>query len=137
MTIYEKLQAELNKARLAQDTLYLELLQYLIGEIGRQRVVDTTDPAVTRIVKQVNKRINEAHDLYATEKTQYEKTIMISLVHRMLPKLMTQKELNVAIDKAIADGAVGIGQVMGKLKSLRVDFDGGLAASLIKQKLVK
>lgn len=133
MRIYNKIQNALNEARSTQNKPALSVLQYLMGEIGRQRVIDTSDAQVTKIFKTVQKRIIESVEQGASDPQ--ELVILDAFADLYLPRQMTQQELEVAIVKAIEAGALNIGQVMKLLKQTGVDFDARQASQLIKEKL--
>jgi len=135
MSIYSNLQGELTYARRSKNKPLLELLQYIIGEVGREAKINTSDTNLVLVVNRVAKKLNEAHTLAPTEKSEYEVAEVARLIKDYLPHVMSEQELMVAIDKAIETGASNIGSVMGLLRKTGYGFDAQLAAVTIKQKL--
>jgi len=135
MSIYSNLQGELTYARRSKNKPLLELLQYIIGEVGREATINTSDSNLVLVVNRVAKKLNEAHTLAPTEKSEYEVAEVARLIKDYLPHVMSTQELMVAIDKAIETGATNIGSVMGLLRKTGYGFDAQLAAVTIKQKL--
>ena len=135
MSIYSNLQGELTYARRSKNKPLLELLQYIIGEVGREATINTSDSNLVLVVNRVAKKLNEAHTLAPTEKSEYEVAEVARLIKDYLPHVMSTQELMVAIDKAIETGASNIGSVMGLLRKTGYGFDAQLAAVTIKQKL--
>lgn len=135
MSIYSNLQGELTYARRSKNKPLLELLQYIIGEVGREAKINTSDTNLVLVVNRVAKKLNEAHTLAPTEKSEYEVAEVARLIKDYLPHVMSTEELMVAIDKVIETGASNIGSVMGLLRKTGYGFDAQLAAVTIKQKL--
>lgn len=133
--IYENLQDKVVLARKGQDAVQLGLLQYVLGEVGRQRTVDTSDPAVSKVLKMVRKRLLDSYAQTRDQVTKAELVLLDAYIDELLPKQMSEDDLVTAIDVAIATGAGNIGQVMGQLKQSGTPFDGATASKLIKERL--
>lgn len=136
--LYQTLQNTITSARREKDATALSIFQYLVGEIGRGRTVDTSDQNVEAVTRRVYKRLDDAIESMSCSvpfNQVAELAILKDFMDEHLPKQMSEAELNLVIDKAIEAGASNIGSVMGKIKSLGVDFDGRLASQLIRQKL--
>ncbi|QAY02149.1 hypothetical protein VspSw1_77 [Vibrio phage VspSw_1] len=134
-SVYEAIQGAIEQARYTKDKEALSVFQYLVGEVSRQRTVNTSDSAVVPLVRKVQKRLVESVEQGATPEIQL--TYLNSFIDAWLPKQATAKELEAMVNKAIEHlgDKANIGSVMKLLKQTNVPFDARFASTLIKEKL--
>lgn len=143
----KELKKMMMKAKLEKDKVKANLLATLIGEavmVGKNDGNrETTDPEVLDLTKKFLKGVNEnirLRDELEKDKTAalHEKEILESL----LPKQMTEAELEEAIEKIAQNlperSMKMMGKVMGDLKDkYNGQFDGKMASNVVKKCLTK
>lgn len=126
--ILNKIKEDLKTAMKAQDVPTRELLKVIIGEANRVGK-EVADNEMIAILKKMNENAKTLNNLEE-----------ISIIEQYLPKMLTEAELNDAIDSIISENNLtdmkGMGIVMGQLKAkYGSTYDGKLASTLVKNKL--
>ncbi|HZF66456.1 MAG TPA: GatB/YqeY domain-containing protein [Gemmatirosa sp.] len=140
--LHDRLQADLNTARKAQDKPLTLVLGTLLSEIKNKRIElrrDLVDDEVVDVVRKAGKRRRESVEMYEKggrldlmEKEQAELVIL----ERYLPPAVDPEELRAAVRAAIAGGATTMGAVMGKvMPQFRGRVEGGAINALAKEEL--
>jgi uncharacterized protein YqeY len=138
----DRLQADLNAARKAQDKPLTLLLGTVLSEVKNRRIElrrDPTEEEVVDVVRKGIKRRRESVEMYEKggrldlmEKEQAE----LVLLERYLPPAVDPEELRAAVRAAIAGGATTMGAVMGKVMSqFRGRVEGGAINALAREEL--
>jgi uncharacterized protein YqeY len=140
--LHDRLQADLNTARKAQDKPLTLVLGTLLSEIKNKRIElrrDLVDDEVVDVVRKAGKRRRESVEMYEKggrldlmEKEQAELVIL----ERYLPPAVDPEELRAAVRAAIAGGATTMGAVMGKvMPQFRGRVEGGAINALAREEL--
>jgi uncharacterized protein YqeY len=138
----DRLQADLNAARKAQDKPLTLLLGTVLSEVKNRRIElrrDPTEEEVVDVVRKGIKRRRESVEMYEKggrmdlmEKEQAE----LVLLERYLPPAVDPDELRAAVRAAIAGGATTMGAVMGKvMPQFRGRVEGGAINALAREEL--
>jgi uncharacterized protein YqeY len=138
----DRLQADLNAARKAQDKPLTLLLGTVVSEVKNRRIElrrDPTEEEVVDVVRKGIKRRRESVEMYEKggrldlmEKEQAELVVL----ERYLPPAVDPDELRAAVRAAIAGGATTMGAVMGKvMPQFRGRVDGGAINALAREEL--
>lgn len=149
MTIKERINVDLKNAQLSRDSFLVEVLRGLKGVILNEEIAKGKrdeglgDEATMQLLQKESKKRIESAELFkkggneqSAEKELKEKEI----IQKYLPEQMSEEELSVIIEKAIAEtGASSIkemGQVIGKVRAeVGSKGDGSLIAKITKEKL--
>ena len=141
--ILDEIKADNLSARKIKNKLVSSVLTTLIGEItmvGKNRNRTTTDAETVAVIKKFKKGASENCTLMAdsgADSKELETYIEeISIYDTYLPKLMTEDELQKAINQFILEGGNNTGSIMKALKN-KYDgkYDGKMASILIKKSL--
>jgi uncharacterized protein len=116
-----RLQNDLNAARKAQDKARTLLLSTILADVKNRRIElmrDLTDDDVREVLRRGIKRRRESIEMYEKGSRQdlaERERAEVVLLESYLPASVSEEELRVAVQGAIAGGAKNIGAVMGKL----------------------
>ena len=132
------------KARKEKNKFLSTILTTLVGEIisvgknngNRETTEEETIKMIEKFKKDAERTLvlMENKGSSAEEINEYLKEI--SIYESYLPKKLNKEELKKIIEDLIAiNSNANIGLIMGKLKSLKLNFDGKVASQIIKEKL--
>lgn len=122
--LYNKIKADQLAARKGGGTLAASILTYLLGEIGRQSVQDTSDKAVTAVLKTTVKRLKAAQKVSRSTKESCE----IDVLSEYLDPELSGVELETLIrDLSFSTK----GEAMGKIKGLGVAVNMQQASQIV------
>jgi hypothetical protein len=132
------------KARKEKNKFLSTILTTLIGEIvsvgknngNRETTEEETIKMIEKFKKDAERTLVliENKENSTEEINEYLKEI--SIYESYLPKKLSKEELEKIIENLIAiNSNPNIGLIMGKLKSLKLNFDGKIASQIIKEKL--
>ena len=138
----DRLQADLNDARRARDKVRTLVLSTTLSELRNREIElgrDAKDDEVIQVVSRAIKQRRDAaeqmrdggrEDLASKEESEVE------VLAGYLPEGLSADEVREMIREIVADGADGIGPVMGRLMPrLRGRFDGKEANRLVREEL--
>jgi len=117
----DRLQADLNAARKAQDKLLTLVLGTVLSEVKNRRIElrrDPTDEEIIEIVRRGIKRRRESVEMYRAggrEDLEAKEAAEIALMERYLPPAVDETEIRAAARAAVTGGAGNLGAIMGKL----------------------
>lgn len=139
-----RLQADLNTARKAQDKPLVMLLGSIISDVKNREIEikrELTDDDVNEVLRKGIKRRRESiemfdkggrADLAATERTEVE------ALAKYLPASVSDDEIRAAVVAAIDGGAANVGAVMGKVMSqFKGRAEGGTINTIVRAELAK
>ena len=140
----EKLQADLNGARKAQDKALTLVLGTILADVKNKRIElrrEPTDDDVIDVLRKGIKRRRESVDMYTqasrTDLAEKERGEM-EILERYLPPAVDEGEVREAVRAAIAGGAANIGAVMGKvMPQYKGRVDGSVINRLAKEELAR
>jgi uncharacterized protein YqeY len=140
----EKLQADLNSARKAQDKPLTLVLGTILADVKNKRIElrrEPTDDDVVDVVRKGIKRRRESIDMYekgARDDLAAKERTELAILERYLPPAVDPEELRAAVRAAIAGGAANIGAVMGKvMPQFKGRVDGSAINAMAKEELAK
>lgn len=149
MTLKERIDADLKNAQLSRDSFLVEVLRGLKGAILNEEIAKgkrdegLSDEAIEQLLQKEAKKREESAELFkkggneaSAEKELKEKEV----IQEYLPEQMSEEELSVIIEKAIAETGASsmkeMGQVIGKVRAeVGSKGDGSLIAKITKEKL--
>ena len=117
----DRLQADLNASRKAQDKLLTLVLGTVLSEVKNRAIElrrDPTDAEVVELVRRGIKRRRESVEMYRTggrEDLEAKEASEILLLERYLPPSVDEAEIRATAREAVAGGAGNLGAIMGKL----------------------
>ncbi len=117
----DRLQADLNASRKAQDKPLTLVLGSLLAEVKNRRIElrrDPTDDEVIDLVRRGIKRRRESVEMYRAggrEDLEAKEAAEIALLERYLPPAVDEAEIRAAARAAVSSGAGNLGAIMGKL----------------------
>lgn len=137
-----RLQADLDAARRARDKARTLVLSTTLSEI-RNREIDTgaeiDDDGVIAVVSRAIKQRRDAAEQMragAREDLATKEEAEAELLQDYLPEGLSEDEVRAMIRELVAEGADGIGPVMGRLMPrLRGRFDGKEANRLVREEM--
>ena len=119
--LFARLQSDLNAARKAQDKARTLLLGTILADVKNRKIElmrDLTDDDVRDVLRRGIKRRRESIEMYEKGGRQdlaERERAEVALLESYLPANVSDEELRVAVQSAIASGAKNIGAVMGKV----------------------
>ena len=138
----DRLQAELNASRKAQDKPATLLLGTILADVKNKRIElmrDLTDDDVIDVLRRGIKRRRESVEMYvkgAREELAARERAEIAHLEKYLPAGVSEEELRAAVKAAVAAGAKNIGAVMGKvMPQFKGRADGGVINRIAREEL--
>jgi uncharacterized protein YqeY len=140
----DKLQADLNAARKAQDKSAVLLLGTILSDVKNKRIelrADPTDDEVLDVLRKGIKRRRESVEMYdkgnrpdLAEKERAE----VAALEKYLPAQASDEEIRTAVRAAIAAGATSMGPLMGRVNpQFKGKADGSTISRIAKEELAK
>jgi uncharacterized protein YqeY len=138
----DKLQADLNAARKAQDKSAVLLLGTILSDVKNKRIelrADPTDDEVLDVLRKGIKRRRESVEMYdkgnrpdLAEKERAE----VAALEKYLPAQASEDEIRTAVRAAIASGATSMGPLMGRVNpQFKGKADGSMISRIAKEEL--
>ncbi|MDQ8155085.1 MAG: GatB/YqeY domain-containing protein [Gemmatimonadota bacterium] len=142
--LQDRLAAELNAARKAQDKPLTLLLGTIIADT-RNREIELkrplTDDDVVEVLRKGVKKRRESVDAYqqaGRAELAAQESAEVAMLERYLPALAGEEIVRSAVRAAIAAGASGIGPVMGAvMPQFKGRADGGMINRVVREELGK
>ncbi len=147
--LFEKLQSNLIESLKAKEELKASTLRYLISAI-KNRIIELRplnkelddDEVIALISKQIKQRKESIAEFEKggrkdlADKEQAE----LKILEAYLPQQMTEEEVKVLVDSAVAESGAKMASDMGKVMAILVPktkgkADGALVSRLVKEKL--
>jgi len=140
----DKLQADLNSARKAQDKSGVLLLGTILADVKNKRIEmrsDPTDDDVLDVLRKGIKRRRESVEMYEkgnrTDLAEKERAEVVAL-EKYLPAQASEEEVRAAVKAAIAAGATSMGPLMGRVNSqYKGKADGSMISRIAKEELAR
>ena len=140
----DKLQADLNAARKAQDKGAVLLLGTILSDVKNKRIelrAEPTDDDVLDVLRKGIKRRRESVEMYdkgnrpdLAEKERAE----VAALEKYLPAQASEDEIRAAVRAAIAAGAASMGPLMGRVNpQFKGKADGSMISRIAKEELAK
>ncbi|MEO7217420.1 MAG: GatB/YqeY domain-containing protein [Gemmatimonadaceae bacterium] len=138
----DKLQADLNSARKAQDKAGVLLLGTILSDVKNKRIElqrDPSDDEVLDVLRRGIKRRRESVEMYEkgnrldlADKERAE----VAALEKYLPAQASEDEVRAAVRAAIAAGANSMGPLMGRVNpQFKGKADGGMISRIAKEEL--
>lgn len=140
--MFNQLKQDLLVAQKGGDAFLLGVLKLLLTEISYANADfksgEPSDEMATKVLFKEAKKRKDAIEVYtkigSVEKIESE-TKELEIIEKYLPKLMSESEAEVEIDKIAAESGITggrlMGLVMGKLKG---KVDGGVVQKIVNEK---
>jgi uncharacterized protein YqeY len=142
--LFERLQAELNASRKAQDKPRTLVLGTILADAKNRRIElrrDLSDDEVIDVLRKGIKRRRESMDMYASagrDELAARERDEIATLETFLPPPVDEGELRAAVRAAIDGGATTIGAVMGRvLPQFRGRADGSAINAVAREELAR
>ncbi len=140
----DKLQADLNAARKAQDKAAVLLLGTILSDVKNKRIelrAEPTDDDVLDVLRKGIKRRRESVEMYdkgnrpdLAEKERAE----VAALEKYLPAQASEDEIRAAVRAAIAAGAASMGPLMGRVNpQFKGKADGSIISRIAKEELAR
>jgi len=140
----DKLQADLNAARKAQDKSAVLLLGTILSDVKNKRIelrAEPTDDDVLDVLRKGIKRRRESVEMYdkgnrpdLAEKERAE----VAALEKYLPAQASEDEIRAAVRAAIAAGAASMGPLMGRVNpQFKGKADGSIISRIAKEELAR
>jgi uncharacterized protein YqeY len=140
----DRLQADMNDARRAQDKPRLLVLGTIISDLKNRRIElrrDPTDEETVEVVRRGIKRRRESVEMYLTanrEDLVAKERGEIEVLEQYLPPQVDESEIRAAVRAAIEGGAGNMGAVMGKVMGqFKGRVEGGTINAIVREELAK
>jgi uncharacterized protein YqeY len=138
----DKLQADLNSARKAQDKAGVLLLGTILSDVKNKRIElqrDPSDDDVLDVLRKGIKRRRESVEMYEKgnrlDLAEKERTEVAAL-EKYLPAQASEDEIRAAVRAAIAAGATSMGPLMGRVNpQFKGKADGSVISRIAKEEL--
>ncbi|HEY7897373.1 MAG TPA: GatB/YqeY domain-containing protein [Gemmatimonadaceae bacterium] len=138
----DKLQADLNSARKAQDKAGVLLLGTILSDVKNKRIElqrDPSDDDVLDVLRRGIKRRRESVEMYdkgnrldLADKERAE----VAALEKYLPAQASEDEIRAAVRAAIAAGATSMGPLMGRVNpQFKGKADGSMISRIAKEEL--
>ncbi|HEY8310943.1 MAG TPA: GatB/YqeY domain-containing protein [Gemmatimonadaceae bacterium] len=138
----DKLQADLNAARKAQDKAGVLLLGTILSDVKNKRIEmrsDPTDDDVLDVLRKGIKRRRESVEMYdkGNRKDLADKErAEVEALEKYLPAQVSDDEVRAAVRAAIAAGATSMGPLMGRVNpQFKGKADGSTISRIAKEEL--
>lgn len=120
MLLFDRLQADLNAARKAQDKARVLVLGTIFSDAKNRKIElrrDLADDEVVDVLRKGIKRRRESIEMYTGKRDDLaaKERDEVAILEAYLPPAVSDEELRVAVRAAIAGGATQIGAVMGRV----------------------
>ena len=120
MSLFDRLQADLNAARKAQDKARVLVLGTIFSDAKNKKIEvrrDLTDEEVIDVLRKGIKRRRESIEMYTGKRDDLaaKEREEVVVLEAYLPAAVSDDEIRVAVRAVIAGGATQIGAVMGKV----------------------
>ena len=140
----DKLQADLNAARKAQDKSAVLLLGTILSDVKNKRIelrAEPTDDDILDVLRKGIKRRRESVEMYdkgnrpeLAEKERAE----VAALEKYLPAQASEDEVRAAVRAAITAGATSMGPLMGRVNpQFKGKADGSMISRIAKEELAK
>jgi uncharacterized protein YqeY len=143
-TLLERLQADLNAARKAQNAARTLVLGTLLSDAKNRGIEvrrDLTDEDVVEVLRKGIKRRRESIDAYTKAKRDElaaREAGEVRVLEEYLPAQAGEEEIRQAVRAALVAGAANIGAVMSKVGPLfKGRADGGTISSIAREELAR
>jgi uncharacterized protein YqeY len=143
MSLFDRLQSDLNTARKAQDKARVLVLGTIFSDAKNKKIElrrDLTDDEVIDVLRKGIKRRRESIDMYAGKRDDLanKEREEVVVLEAYLPAAVSDEELRAAVRAAIAAGANQIGAVMGKvLPQFKGRAEGSTINAIAREELGK
>ena len=143
--LFEQIKTDVTRAQKERNAVLLGVLRLLVSElrykeippVGGQVSGELTDEVVIGVLqKEAKKRVEsiEIYEKVGADVERYE----LEVIGAYLPKMMTEKEVEIEVDKIAAGSPLRGGQLVGvAMGKLRGKTDGGLVAKIVNDKYGK
>ena len=140
----DRLQADLNTARKAQNKSAVLLLGTILSDVKNKRIElrsEPTDDDVLDVLRKGIKRRRESVEMYEkgnrADLADKERAEVVGL-EAYLPPQVGEEEIRVAVRAAIAGGATSMGPLMGRVSpQFKGKADGSMISRVAKEELAK
>lgn len=141
-SLVDRVQAELNAARKAQEKVALLLLGMLLSDF-RNREIELKRPLADEdaieVVRRGIKKRRESIEMYTAggrSDLAEKEAAEVTLLERYLPARVDPEEIRAAIRDAIAAGAANVGAVMGRVMPVfKGRAEGGEISAIAREEL--
>ena len=148
MSFTDTINADIKAAMIAKEKEKLAALRDIKSKLLLEATSGTgevSEEVAMKIVMKLHKQRTETYDLYVKEGREdlaADELFQAKVIEKYLPKMMSEEEIKVEVDAALAQtGASGpqeMGKVMGVLTSkLAGKADGKVISTLVKAALAK
>lgn len=138
----DRLQADLNAARKAQDKAGVLLLGTILSDVKNKRIElrsEPTDDDVLDVLRRGIKRRRESVEMYdkGNRKDLADKErAEVAALEKYLPAQVSEDEVRAAVRVAIAAGATSMGPLMGRVNpQFKGNADGSVISRIAKEEL--
>lgn len=140
----DRLQADLNAARKAQDKSAVLLLGTILSDVKNKRIElrsDPTDDDVLDVLRKGIKRRRESVEMYEkgnrADLADKERAEVVAL-EKYLPAQASEEEVRTAVRAAIDAGATSMGPLMGRVNpQFKGKADGSMISRIAKEELAR
>lgn len=141
-SLVDRVQAELNAARKAQERVALLLLGMLLSDF-RNREIELRRPLADEdaieVVRRGIKKRRESIEMYTAggrRDLAEKEAAEVALLERYLPARVDPEEIRAAVRDAIAAGAANVGAVMGRvMPAFKGRAEGGEISAIAREEL--
>jgi len=142
--LFEQIKTDVTRAQKERNAVLLGVLRLLVSEL-RYKEIDSqgelTDDLVIGVLQKEAKKRAESIEIYEkvgdkarADVERYE----LEVIGAYLPKMMTEKEVEIEMDRIAAESPLRGGQLVGVVMGkLRGKTDGGLVAKIVNDKYGK
>lgn len=141
-SLLERIQAELNVARKAQDKPVLLLVGTLLSDLRNREIEQrrpVTDEDAIEVIRRGIKRRKESIEMYAAggrHDLAEQESAEVGLLERFLPPQVDPEEIRTAVRAAMAGGAATVGAIMGRvMPAFKGRADGAQITSIVREEL--
>lgn len=147
--LFEQIKTDITRAQKDRNAVLLGVLRLLISElrykeippVGGQVPGELTDEIVIGVLQKEAKKRTESIEIYAkvndTARAETERN-ELEIINSYLPKMMSEEEVELEVDKIAAGSPLRGGQLVGVVMGkLRGKADGGLVARIVNEKYGK
>jgi uncharacterized protein YqeY len=140
----DRLQADMNAARKAQDKPLLLVLGTIISDVKNRRIElrrDPTDEETVEVLRRGIKRRRESVEMYMAagrDDLVAKERAELEVLEGYLPPQVDESEIRAAVRAAIGGGASNMGAVMGKVMAqFKGRVEGGTINAIVREELAK